>query len=74
MPLTKIIEGNPPRIEITWDSEDERDTALAKELFLDYTRQGWFAFKSLPEGKMTQIFNFQKALSKMTLFPLVEGG
>jgi len=74
MPLIKKIEGNPPRIEISWDSEDEQDTILAEKLFLNYTRQGWFAFKSLPEGKMAQIFNFQKELKKIILFPLVEGG
>jgi len=74
MPLVKEIEGNPPRIEITWDSEDKQDTISAEKLFLDYTRQGWFAFKSLPEGKMAQIFHFQKTLTKITLFPLVEGG
>jgi len=74
MPLIKKIEGNPPRIEILWDSKDEQDTTLAEKLFLNYTRQGWFAFKSLPEGKMAQIFNFQKELKKIILFPLVEGG
>jgi len=74
MPQVKKIEGNPPRIEITWDAEDKQDTILAEKIFLDYTRQGWFAFKSLPEGKMAQIFNFQKTLAKITLLPLVEGG
>lgn len=74
MPQVKKIEGSPPRIEITWDISDKQDTILAEKIFLDYTRQGWFAFKSLPEGKMAQIFNFQKKLAKITLLPLVEGG
>ena len=74
MPQVKKIGGRPPQIEITWDREDKQDTILAEKIFLDYTRQGWFAFKSLPEGKMAQIFNFQKTLAKITLLPLVEGG
>jgi hypothetical protein len=74
MPQVKKIEGSPPRIEIKWDVTDNQDTILAEKLFLDYTRQGWFAFKSLPEGKMAQIFNFQKTLAKIILLPLVEGG
>jgi hypothetical protein len=74
MPQVKKIKGRPPRIEITWDREDKQDTILAEKIFLDYTRQGWFAFTSLPQGKMAQIFNFQKTLAKITLLPLVEGG
>ena len=74
MPQVNKIEGSPPRIEIKWDVTDNKDTLLAEKIFLAYTRQGWFAFKTLSEGKMAQIFNFQKTLAKITLLPLVEGG
>ena len=36
MPLIKKIEENPPRFEITWNSENKQDTILAEKIFLEY--------------------------------------
>lgn len=61
-------------IEISWSRDEASEVAVARKKFEEYTRQGWLAFRSLPDKRKVQVYEFDPALEKIFLVPLAEGG
>lgn len=63
-------EGSRKRI--TWDRNDARDVAEARDFFTKLTRQGWLA--ATREGTFKRALDFKPEYSELWFIPISEGG
>lgn len=74
MPEMRILteEGD---LKIQWDKGNEKEIAVAREMFKKYKKDGWFAYRVGDSGRRGQkIDEFEEDAGKIVLIPPVVGG
>ncbi len=63
----------PDEMRISWNADNEQETAHAEKKFNQYLSDGWMAFSDEPRGRI-QIFKFDPMLNRIVLIPPLGGG
>lgn len=61
-------------IKIAWDSENDKEIAVAREIFDKRIREGWIAFREKGEFKGDKIRIFDPDAERIILIPPITGG
>lgn len=68
------VLGKGGDLRISWNSENEREVAVAKETFEKWVRDGWSAFRDKLGVKGDKIKTFDPDAERIVLIPPVAGG
>jgi hypothetical protein len=69
-----VILGGTGDLKVSWDIGNEKEIAVAKEIFERRTKEGWTAFREKYGSKGEKIKIFDPEAERIVLVPQISGG